>query len=401
MPSDAPQAPAHPTYAAAFRCVGPACEDPCCSDWNIPLDRGTYELYQRFPPEPLGTRVSEYVFRNEPGSPQELFAQLYRTPEGSCPFYGADRLCGIHKEYGPRALSATCSIFPRSLSRVDGVVEGSLSLSCPEAARQVLLDPHFESAQADLFSGDFRTDNVFPLASDNEQPGKPAEAFLGYRSRILGLLKDRSAPLSLRLLRVGALCSHLTDPSSPILDDAALSALPANLGLRLNVVFSLSDALVRDTISARFRDVFWGYIEGLGSEIPVAPGDDLARFRHAEQAYYGPFLEQYPHILENYLVNAAYQQLLPYGPGGSVGLSTGTIFNQYIQLCAQFAWLNTLLVGLSARHREDFAGQHVIEAVQSFTRAFEHYPATLVEMIETLNETNLYSLEGMAIMLGT
>ena len=391
--------PAHPTYAGAFRCIGPDCEDPCCSDWNIPLDRGTYELYQRFPPKPLGSLVSQYVFRNGPGSPDELFAQLYRTPEGSCPFYGADRLCGIHKEYGPRALSATCSIFPRSLSRVNGIVEGSLSLSCPEAARQVLLNPDFAGVQADLFSGEFRTDNVFRLASDNEQPGKPAEAFLDYRSRILALIKDRSVPLSHRLLRVGAFCQHLANPESPSVVEVDLSALPADLGLRLAVLFRLSDSLVQDTISARFRDVFWKYIEGLGSETAGNPEDDLARFRAAEQAYHRPFFESHPYILENYLINAAFQHLLPYGIGVSAGAASSNPFNQYIQFCAQFAWVNTLLIGVSARYREHFTAEHVIETIQAFTRAFEHYPATLAEMLETLVSSNLFSLEGMAILL--
>lgn len=47
-----------PTYAAAFRCIGPNCEDPCCGDWDIPVDRNTYRTYQQFPWEKLRSTVS-------------------------------------------------------------------------------------------------------------------------------------------------------------------------------------------------------------------------------------------------------------------------------------------------------------------------------------------------------
>ena len=33
-----------PTYAAAFRCVGSRCEDACCANWDIPIDKNTESL---------------------------------------------------------------------------------------------------------------------------------------------------------------------------------------------------------------------------------------------------------------------------------------------------------------------------------------------------------------------
>ena len=29
-------------YVARFACIGPACEDTCCSGWSIPVDRDHY-----------------------------------------------------------------------------------------------------------------------------------------------------------------------------------------------------------------------------------------------------------------------------------------------------------------------------------------------------------------------
>jgi len=96
-----------PTYAAAFRCIGDSCEDTCCGDWEIPVDRITYEKYRQFTAERLGSLVSQFVVINASEQPDALYAQIHSAPSGSCPFFGADRLCGIQKEYGPQLLSAT------------------------------------------------------------------------------------------------------------------------------------------------------------------------------------------------------------------------------------------------------------------------------------------------------
>ena len=169
-----------PTYAAAFRCIGASCEGHCCGEWNIPVDRNTYERYRQFPREKLGSLVSQFVILNRRGQPEGLFATInLQTTSGLCPFFGEDYLCRIQKEYGPQLLASTCSIYPRSLSQVAGKLEASLSLSCPEAARNVLLDPDFMQIKGNLLSGDFRTDNIFRLASDQSGALQKPEGLFG------------------------------------------------------------------------------------------------------------------------------------------------------------------------------------------------------------------------------
>src|SRR5258708_5118307 len=50
-----------PTYAGTFRCIGPQCEDICCGNWDIPVDKITYVKYRQFPDEALGSLVSHFV----------------------------------------------------------------------------------------------------------------------------------------------------------------------------------------------------------------------------------------------------------------------------------------------------------------------------------------------------
>jgi lysine-N-methylase len=410
---------ASPTYAAAFRCIGTDCEDTCCGDWDIPIDKNTYGKYQQFPREKLGSLVSQFVLVSVPDQPDPLHARIYRGPSGFCAFFGSDSLCSIHKEYGPQLLSATCSIYPRSFSYVAGALEGSLSLSCPEAARNILLVPRFMQIEGDLFSGNFRTDNVFHLADSRKGSfHKPHNFFLTIRTLLVDMVRDRSCPLWHRLLLIGSLCESLDNITTAEGEEAfptvlreyrqivehqiskpELVNLPSLPRLRLEVVFRLTDALVRDNSGKRFRDTFWAFVEGIASPDSSAPQEDIERFLQAEAKYYRPFFEKFPFILENYLVNYMFQNLFPYGREGSPRFIPRSLFGEYIQMTTQFAWVNTLLIGVAGHYKEDFAEEHVVQTIQSFTRAVEHYPEVLQSIDESMRSLGLNNLQGMAVML--
>src|ERR1700736_5956617 len=199
-----------PSYAANFHCIGASCEDHCCQGWSIPVDQETYRKYQQFPAKRLGSTVSQYVTITAADAPPVLYAQINMTPSGDCPFFQADRLCGIQKEYGGQLLSATCSIYPRALNQVDGALEGSLMLSCPEAARNILLVPDSTRSVGDLLSGEFRTDNVFHLGKSGGGIYKPYSSFQTIRAWLIDMVQDRTRPMWERLLLIGLLCKDLS-----------------------------------------------------------------------------------------------------------------------------------------------------------------------------------------------
>jgi lysine-N-methylase len=418
LPSDLDvyQSDLQPTYAALFHCIGPKCEDPCCGDWDIPVDKLTYRKYRSFPAEQLGSLVSHFVSRNPEGSIDNLYAVIRRKQDGTCPFFGADRLCDIQREYGSDLLAASCSIYPRYLSYVHGRVEGSLSLSCPEAARAVLLDEHFVLREGNLFSGEFRTDNIFQLI-DRADFGA---FFLSIRSLVTALIRDRSKPLWQRLLIVASLCARLDEIAAEgtmqrlasILDtyrvglgqgpSAELSNLNVDVATRLDVAIALSDERCRDPgCGQRFRDAFWDFVEGIGSPDSAMPAEDIDRFVRANRIYYEPFVEQSPFILENYLLNYVYQNLFPFGRGGSNRFVTRSMFDESVLLLTQFSWLSSLLIGIAGRYGREFSEEHVIRTVQSFTRAVEHVPQVFEDVLNAAKHRRLDNLRGLAVLLRT
>jgi lysine-N-methylase len=104
-------------------------------------------------------------------------------------------------------------------------------------------------------------------------------------------------------------------------------------------------------------------------------------------------------VLENFLVNYVYQRLFPFGRAGGVTLRERSIFEEFVLLATQFGWIETLLMGVSGRFREEFGGAHIVGTVQSFHRAVEHYPGVLEDILAMMRERGLQNLRGMALML--
>jgi len=402
-----------PTYGGAFRCIGPECEDSCCRNWDIPIDEITYRRYRQFPAEKLGSLVAHFVSECSDKSQDNVHAYIRRKPDGSCPFLGVDRLCGIQKEYGAELLSAPCSIYPRSLAVVHGTLEGSLILSCPEAARNVLLHEDSIKREADLLSGDFRTDSVFGVRQH-----KGLDGFLiPVRALIVRLIRDRSRPIWQRLLIIASLCSRLDDVADPVHvkqlliryqsalgqgSSDELEGLEQRVATRLELTITLTNQRCQDgDCGQRFRDLFWDFIEGIGSTGTDGPDQDVYRFELATRKYLEPFLEQSPFIEENYLLNYVYQHLFPFGRAGSEHLVDHSIFEEAVLLLTQFSWMTTLLTGVAGRYRDGFNDVHLIRTVQSFTRAVAHVPQVLEDALSFVRARNLDNISGLARLLRT
>ena len=184
----------------AFRCIGADCEDTCCIGWNVNVDKATYELYQRCEDPQLATALHELVTINS-GNPTDNNYARIKLSTPACPFL-SEGLCSIQKKLGEEYLSMMCSAYPRNMNVVDDVLHRSLDLSCPEAARIVLLDPN--PMQFDEDEGP---------AHDPRLGRSPAVSATPYfreiRGFVIWLLQHRADPLWNRLVTLGALCDEL------------------------------------------------------------------------------------------------------------------------------------------------------------------------------------------------
>lgn len=183
-------------YVKNFQCTGPDCPDTCCHDWDVGIERGTYEkLQQVLPLSQLKANIKKGA-KDKSGD----YAVIALKEDGACPFLDpSDALCTIQKRYGESYLSLICRQYPRQVSMIGDSIELGLNISCPEAARLCLLD---ESA-TDLVEFDPEMLLKKGIGFYHTQPGRPANHYLTYvndfREIMLQLLANRNLPFDSRL----------------------------------------------------------------------------------------------------------------------------------------------------------------------------------------------------------
>ena len=395
-------------YAERFRCLGTSCEDSCCGHWTVPVDEAAYGRCQTLPAGAVRTLIDASFVPVEPvgaASPAGAgnFAQIRMNAEQRCPLQGEDLLCRVHGEFGEEYLPHACRVYPRAAAPVRGVVETALALSCPEAARLVLLTPKLLSV------GKRRSE----LAVGAAEFGR----FFTVREFALRLIGNRAYPLWQRLLMLG-LFSHRLDAGGGGTKDAERLVAEFEAGLRagrlrfalagvemdqqrqLDAVLRLAGLMLhRSQMLPRFRWCVEAFGEGIGNG-PGATLEGLTRsYAAAHERYFAPFMERHPQILENYLVNLMIRSRFPFGKSWAEGGEGSGMTAEFVGLVAQFVLMRGLLIGVAGSQREGLSAADVVKTVQASAKHFEHHPAFAGDARALLVESRLDGAAGMGILL--
>jgi lysine-N-methylase len=403
---------AHPTYADEFHCIGSACEDTCCQGWTVPIDQATWEKYQQLPESNLSSLIHGSIVRtDEPPNPEKshVFATIRMNAENQCPLLTRNRLCSIQAEVGEQMLSHTCHTYPRIVHSFGGICETALALSCPEAARLVLLAPNLRTPTP--------PNPAVPAFANGANPLPPD--FWAIRTTLLTLLRNAAYPLWQRLFLLSILCQRLDaigrgELKVSVLDflagfqdsvaggtlRAAMQSLPIDPTAQVDIVLRLAGLMLhKSNIRPRFVECIQAFTTGIGN----GPGSTLqsltAHYNFAHDRYFQPFIERHPYILENYLINTILRCQFPYGKEGMVPGAEPRMSKEFALLTAQFTLIKGLLIGVAGFHREQFAAKHVIHTVQAAAKHFEHHPEFLSNAHTLLVESRMDGARGMAILL--
>ncbi len=129
------------TALEQFACVAERCEDTCCRDWAVTIDRPSLDRLKGFMAStPAGhDRLVRLVVLGSPSRHVDALGQVQLDENGVCQLLDRDNRCSVQSTYGEEALPTTCAIFPRTALAVGDQIEVGGSLGCPEVARLVLL----------------------------------------------------------------------------------------------------------------------------------------------------------------------------------------------------------------------------------------------------------------------
>ena len=388
-----------PNYLPKFKCIGSQCEDTCCRGWVVSVDAVTYNKYQQSEHEVLAPLFRLALSKSPASGPDSgsHFGVLKMKADRSCHFLQEDKLCAIQNNLGAEALSTTCKVYPRYLNQFGSVREMALGLSCPEAARLVLLaeDPiQFELVALDPAVDDQTfTAYRFPRQGD----GDPAQIDVlnDFRAVIIAVLQCRGMSVGARMMVLGflledanaivtadtfthaaALSPTLATYAHMLSDPAALEMqfdqIRPNVARKLEIMTQLISSSLMVGASARFSECLLAAANGLDAD----PGGDLlAHYAQSYTAVYAPFFKEHPHIYENYLVNQVISRLFPFTRGSYLDLYRELVFN--------LAITQVLLVGMAATH-QGLNEARVIQLFQSFARKSDHNRSHLDTLVSAL-----------------
>ncbi len=316
----------------------------------------------------------------------------------------------IQRELGADALSDTCALYPRQRNEYFDRLEYGLVLSCPEAARLALLHPEpirMLEAEPDVrFSGrDIVSHRVIGGAVDDQKRISPLD---DCRKMILDILQFRKLSLGARVMVLGRLLDEvkrvgkwnaeivqiLASFKSIFTDPAAVEAqyeqIPGELSRKLQVITGfLADFYFHKVGQPRLAECMLAAIDGwMGDE---ASGDNvLARYLHAHENYYLPYMREKGYILENYLVAYTRLNIFPF--------SRGSFFELYRELVCNLAIVQVILVGM-AGHYKGLTDAKVIQLIQSFVRTTAHHADYLSKLNSDIGSSSAPSFAEIMWML--
>jgi lysine-N-methylase len=404
----------------AFRCIGAACEDTCCGDWGVSIDRQTYEKYRTCGDPEMRRLFRQLVTISPTQGNDEDYARIALT-ENRCPFL-TEGWCSIQQKLGESYLSNTCSSYPRTVVSIDGTMERSLHLSCPEAARLVLLNAgryEWQEGIAEVDGGELdgkvKAESIPALNSLRaNREGNPYPYFQEMRELILEMLQSCARPRWQRL----ALLARVVEEIGKIIDGSGTAdeqafetaeLIARTRGelqpegwrfepvdgkrplVQIEAVLELIVARIgSDFTTRRFLECYREFMQGLSWDADTTMEELNARYQEARVQHYEPFMSRHEYLLDNFLVHYVIRTVFPYGYRDSgqlrITYAAGGVQRQYMLLAAHYAVLQTVLIGMAGYHGQDFGKEHVVKLVQAHAKAFLHsssYPEKAIQVLSS------------------
>lgn len=397
-----------PTYVSRFSCIGGDCEDTCCAGWGITLDKESYLSYLACFDPVLRPRFAKHVKRypHSKSTGDYGHLELLNDESRTCGLLSEKRLCLIHERLGEKALSDTCSYYPRTVHRFGDLHRMTLMLSCPEAARLALLEE-----DAFGFVGEEATVSWGFISDIKPKGGLTLAEMEEVHTLMFQILRSQDVRLPDRIKLIGLFCERLTG----LILKRETKALPELL-LEMEgdlesgaAMVPLAGLVELPEVQAQFTGAFYlqgrnphqsphvlsilGEVDkGLGIQPSLAPeGPALVAAYEEGLARLAPALEAVPWLLEHYLFNEFLRELFPW--------AKTTPMQHYANLVLRFATVRLMLAGRAAACGATLTPLELAETIQVASRRYLHDANLTKGSEQAMVDTGWDSLERLFALL--
>jgi lysine-N-methylase len=396
-----------------FSCIGGVCEDNCCVGRQVYVDKKTFLKYRRVEDETLAPMFEKCVKRerDDERKSDETYAKI-RMLDKSCPFHDGQKLCAIQSKLGRDYLCNACDAYPRVYKMVDRKLERCGTMACPEIVRAALGKPEGIALESVEEVG--RVPSRAPSLDTRltKYAATPVKFFWDIRIFCLTLLQNRTYALGKRLILIGILYKKIE-----ALDKADnVEGIPAMLELFSNEVeneaFSseldqiennsemqmiLARMLTDKQLGSSLTDAgkyLQCVVETLSGLQIVEGGlieDSLKTYVKNRDTYVAEYLKEKEYVLENFLVNEFFTQLMPFEAGE-------TIWNSYLNLCVTYSIVKLHLNGMAGYHK-GLDDKTVFRLIQAFSKVTQYNRSLVMNVVTQLKDVERDTLAWMTILV--
>jgi len=402
-----------PRHFEEFQCIGSSCEDNCCIGWDVEIDKKTYHKYQKVKDGELLKLFRNSIFENPDSYDRNVdFATVELAESNRCPFLNEKQLCMIQAKLGHAYLSNVCAAYPRYANEVNGVVEYSLNVSCPEAARLVIANKQGLAFTNEQQSTSPNTIINFVLTTTDHNGNSMVNYFVELRNFTISLLQNRKHPLWERIFMLGHFYEALQKsthgqkhpPVQMLIDSFSrkiekddwrveMSSIDANPTLLLRFMKEITDKL--NTVTEIYSQKYIRFTQELSEGLGTSKNSDLEaegeKYKRAYEQFYEPFMQNHEYLIENYLVNYVFGGLFP-------ASESTKPFESYRMLAIRYALIKYHLIGISA-FRKGLTEGDCVQFIQAFSKAIEHHHTYLESISAYMNRKNYDSMHSIELLL--
>lgn len=398
-----------PNYYNQFQCIGNKCEDHCCKGWKITIDKDTYMKYKKVKNIDFKDKLQESIGRNRQTKSNYDYGKM-KLINNNCSLLSEEGLCEVYLNLGEENMCYTCKTYPRTYNKVDDILEKSLTLSCIEAARKILLNKEIMEFNLDIEEVD--DINIVKEVKSNLTKNNNEKYFNELRIFCISLIQDRRFSIEERLAILGLLFNNINNNQNEeniILDSVETYTKNIESGVYNNILekFDLeskSEAQLefltntfnelmsnKNITNERYLNNLNRVIEGLmlnGSTTEEIKDN----FKEVIDKYYKPYIENKEYIYENYLVNYMFSNLFPIGEK--------SLMDAYLSLIVQFAVIKMNIIGIAGYYKEDFNDKNIVDIIQGFTMTLGHDKFLISKIKKYLIDNNMNTVAHMIILTG-
>lgn len=402
-----------PLYFKEFQCIGGSCEDNCCVGWDVEIDKKTYHHYRKVKDAELSRLFRNHIFENTEANDDHVdYAIVKLAKNNRCPFLNEEGLCKIQSKLGHDTLSNVCATYPRNSNQVDGVIEFSSNLSCPEAARLILKNQEGIQFLQDVQIPSSKMIINYSIDTQQHRGNRMVKYFLELRDFTISVLQNREYLLWERILMLGHFYHRLEralqenkDVPIPELISTFTQQInrdewreknsfsPADYPSQLGIMKEITSKMNRLTQidSERYLRFSEEFNRGLGIDARSDLESEGKAYRIAYERFYQPLMKDHEYLLENYLVNYVFGELFPV-------LESTKPYEAYMMLVIRYAFIKSNLIGISG-FRKGLTVDDCVEFIQVFSKAIEHHHTYLEGIANYMKAKKYFTLPYAELLI--